>query len=331
MFAGHYAAAFAARGAAPRVPLWLFFVCVQLVDIAWALLVLGGVERVRLDPSLPSNPLVLEFMPYTHSLFATVLWSGASALLAWRFLPNALGAANRKLASLAIGLAVASHWFGDLLVHRPDLALFGETGKMGFGLWNAPVLALALEIGLIVAAASWCARRENDSTHLRVLAVAAILILMQAALVTLMGPDADASEDAREVVVSGLASFLLLPVLAWAAMWGTERDADLFHIAEPDAVDRWKNDAGEGYRAASLDDEGFVHCSTAEQLSATARRYYEGRNDLVVLEIDSNRLAAPVVFEDTSGSGESFPHVYGPIDTAAVVSERPLELSSESA
>jgi hypothetical protein len=50
--------------------------------------------------------------------------------------------------SLAAWLAAAvlSHWLLDLLVHRPDLPLYGDSMKVGLGLWNVPAVALALEM-----------------------------------------------------------------------------------------------------------------------------------------------------------------------------------------
>lgn len=39
---------------------------------------------------------------------------------------------------LVIGLAVFSHWVLDFIVHRPDLPLYGNSAKVGLGLWNAP-------------------------------------------------------------------------------------------------------------------------------------------------------------------------------------------------
>lgn len=69
----------------------------------------------------------------------------------------------------------------------------------------------------------------------------------------------------------------------------------------------------------SLAEEGYIHCSFPEQVAATAERYYAGRDDVIVLVVDPDRLGAPVVVEDLSGSGQSFPHVYGPIPVDAVV------------
>ena len=115
MFVGHYAAALAAKGAEPRAPLWTYVVGCQLVDVAWSGLIMTGAERVSFDPKLPGSALVLEHMPYTHSLPAAIAWSLAAALLVrWAL----------KLpwpATAMVGATVFSHWLGDLLVHRPDL------------------------------------------------------------------------------------------------------------------------------------------------------------------------------------------------------------------
>lgn len=69
----------------------------------------------------------------------------------------------------------------------------------------------------------------------------------------------------------------------------------------------------------SLEEEGFIHCSFPEQVQATADRYYRGRDDIVLLRIDPDRLEVDVVVEEAS-SGDRFPHVYGPIPVGAVTS-----------
>jgi len=79
----------------------------------------------------------------------------------------------------------------------------------------------------------------------------------------------------------------------------------------------------ECYVAPSLQDEGFIHGSTAAQIVATANRFYPGREDLMLLVIDPRRLSAAVRYENTMGGTELFPHVYGPIELAAVVDARP--------
>jgi len=151
VLAGHYSAAFLAKAAAPRTPLWLLALAVQLVDVLWAGFVLLGVERLQIDPSLPSNPLVLEYMPYTHSLVGTLVWAGLAGLAAERWL-------GVRSAAWAVTAAVASHWLLDLIVHRPDLTLWGVPPKLGLGIWNFPVPALALELGLVIASVFGCLR-----------------------------------------------------------------------------------------------------------------------------------------------------------------------------
>jgi membrane-bound metal-dependent hydrolase YbcI (DUF457 family) len=144
MFVGHYGISFAAKSVNRRVPLWVLFVAVQLLDVLWAPLILLGVEKVRIVPGITAtNPLDLYYMPYTHSLIAAVLWSLA-ALVVYRAFTN-----DRGPAALVVALAVFSHWVLDLVVHRPDLPLYDDTWKVGFGLWNRPALALASEAALL--------------------------------------------------------------------------------------------------------------------------------------------------------------------------------------
>ena len=183
MLAGHYSAAFLAKAAAPRTPLWLLALAVQLVDVLWAGFVLLGVERLRLDPSLPSNPLVLEHMPYTHSLAGTLVWAGLAALATKRWLGS-------RTAAWAVAAAVASHWLLDWLVHRPDLTLWGVPPKHGLGLWNFPAPALALELGLLLGCATACLRGGAlaPSSRRGVLALVAVLAALQ--LATTLAPPA---------------------------------------------------------------------------------------------------------------------------------------------
>lgn len=94
----------------------------------------------------------------------------------------------------------------------------------------------------------------------------------------------------------------------------------ILHIAtETDWAARRDNYAPEGWES-----EGFVHCSDETQVVRTANGIFAGRRDLTLLEIDPERLSAELVWEDTSGAGEKFPHIYGPIEVEAVVSAMPF-------
>ncbi len=73
------------------------------------------------------------------------------------------------------------------------------------------------------------------------------------------------------------------------------------------------------YTADSLADAGFIHCSQAGQVVRVADDFYAGRQDLVLLVIDPGRLTSELRWEPgTDHAEELFPHVYGPIDLAAV-------------
>lgn len=162
MFVGHYSASFLAKTIAPKIPLWILFLAVQLVDIFWALFILTGVEKVRLVPELPSNPLDLYFMPYTHSLLATGFWSAVAFVLVY-FTPKIRLSLK---ASFIIACAVFSHWVLDFLVHRPDLLVVSEM-KVGLGLWNFPILAFLLEVFLLAVAILLYIRISCPQEHKR--------------------------------------------------------------------------------------------------------------------------------------------------------------------
>ena len=57
MFFGHYAASLAAKAVEPRAPLWSYVIAAQAIDIGWAALLMAGVEKARIDPSLPGSTL----------------------------------------------------------------------------------------------------------------------------------------------------------------------------------------------------------------------------------------------------------------------------------
>jgi uncharacterized protein (DUF952 family) len=74
------------------------------------------------------------------------------------------------------------------------------------------------------------------------------------------------------------------------------------------------------YRADSLETDGFIRCSTLEQVIGVANAQFQGRSDFILLCIDPARLDAPLIYEDCYESGQKFPHVYGPLNLNAVVS-----------
>ncbi len=101
----------------------------------------------------------------------------------------------------------------------------------------------------------------------------------------------------------------------------------LFHIA---TVADWEAArASGGYTTSTRDrtlaEEGFIHAARADQWQGVRDRYYaDAREPLVLLEIDSDLLTAPVVEEHPPGTDETFPHIYGAIEPGAVLRAIPL-------
>ncbi len=94
----------------------------------------------------------------------------------------------------------------------------------------------------------------------------------------------------------------------------------IYHLAEPGA---WAGSI-DAYAPTSLEEEGFIHCSTASQLSGVARELFADHNDLILLTIDPDALDdGTIVFEDLYGHGEEFPHVYAPLHTSAITATGP--------
>lgn len=149
MFVGHYSVAFAARTERNKIPLWVLFVAVQLLDYIWATLVLLGIEKLRVIKGFTAGSMLDSYYhPYSHSLIAAVFWSGVAAL-AYKLLCSWLGYAYKKSASFIVGVAVFSHWILDLIAHPSDLPTYDNTLKVGFGLWNYRDPEFALEIAML--------------------------------------------------------------------------------------------------------------------------------------------------------------------------------------
>ena len=102
----------------------------------------------------------------------------------------------------------------------------------------------------------------------------------------------------------------------------------LYHIATVPDWDQARRD-GEyrtSTRGRTLSQEGFIHASTADQvLPVAALVYRDEPEDLVLLMLDPGRIGAEIRYEPVPGWADPFPHIYGPLDVAAVVQAVPLE------
>jgi hypothetical protein len=208
MFLGHYGPSFLAKRAEQTIPLWVLFIAVQLMDVCWGVFVLLGIENVRIVPGFTkTNALDLYYMPYTHSLPGAVAWA-ILAGIAYLLLSRS------KQGGLLVGVAVFSHWPLDLLVHRPDLALYDNAAKVGFGLWDYPLLTLAIEGALVLGglAVYMVSTRALTSSARYAMPV---FVIAGLGLQTAMAFGPPPSSDRAMAVTALVAYALLAGVIAW--------------------------------------------------------------------------------------------------------------------
>jgi hypothetical protein len=208
MFIGHYGLGLASKRVAPTLSLGTLFLASQWADLLWPVLLLTGVERVSIRPGITTvSPFDFEYYPYSHSLVALIFW-GILLGLIYRALTG-----RSWRSAVVIGALVVSHWFLDVIVHRPDMPLAPGVGlRLGLGLWNSLAGTLIVEFGLF-AMGIWLyvkttvARDRIGSVGLWCLLV--FLALVE--LANLLGPPPPPGASA--VAMAGLAMWLLV-------LWG---------------------------------------------------------------------------------------------------------------
>jgi uncharacterized protein (DUF952 family) len=91
----------------------------------------------------------------------------------------------------------------------------------------------------------------------------------------------------------------------------------IFHITSNNA---WERAAAQGsYRPEAFSIDGFIHCSTRDQVIQVANARFRGQTGLVLLSIDTDKVAAEIVYENLEGGQQLFPHIYGSLNIDAVV------------
>ena len=144
MFIGHFAIALRAKRIAPQTALGTQFVACQLLDLIWPILVLAGIEVVKVDHTATAfTPLDFAHYPYSHSLGMALIFSVLFGVI--------VGVPSKsRRAGITTGGVVLSHWLLDFITHRPDLSLWFGSEKVGLGLWEFPALTVLVEGALFV-------------------------------------------------------------------------------------------------------------------------------------------------------------------------------------
>ena len=170
-----------------------------------------GVERLNVVENFtPSTHFELEYMPYTHSLVAFMIWSGlAYALFRWVIVKS------RSVATV-VALAVMSHWLLDVIVHTPDLPIMDDASlKLGLGLWNNAIATYGLEAALLLAGLWLYLRSTSATTKMGKYGMSVfVVLLLLVNIVNIFGP---LQGDSKVVLaVTALATYFLF---AAAAFW----------------------------------------------------------------------------------------------------------------
>jgi hypothetical protein len=208
VFIGHYAVALGVKKAAPQVKLGTLVFAAQFLDLLWPVLLLAGVEHVRVVPdATPFTRLDFTDYPISHSLLTSVLWS----LLiggAYYFLRR------QKLNAIIVGCAVFSHWALDFISHTPDLPLApGLTPLMGLGLWNSTAATIVIEAGLFLAGVILYFRATQPKDAVGKYAPWTLILFLLASYIA--GILSTPPLDPLPITLMGLTMWLTIPWAYW--------------------------------------------------------------------------------------------------------------------
>ena len=206
---GHLAVGFAAKRAAPAVPLAILLLAATLLDVLFSAFILVGVEHARIVPGITAaSPLDFESYPYTHSLLMSLVLALGFALIWRRVRGGDLGTASW------LGATVFSHWVLDWITHRPDLQIVPwHPFRVGLGLWNHPLATMITE-GAMFAVGAWmylvATRAKDWIGSISLFAFWAVLVILFALSST--GPP---PPSVRALAVVGLLTWAFVPWAYW--------------------------------------------------------------------------------------------------------------------
>jgi LexA-binding, inner membrane-associated putative hydrolase len=207
MFIGHYALGFAAKRLAPRTSLGTLFVAPTLADLLWPIFLLLGIEHAHVVPGPnPFLTLWLDDYPYSHSLFALIVWG---ALFGYLYRTKR----GDGRAALVIGLLVVSHWVLDFVTHRPDIQLYPGGAKLGLGLWNSPAATVIVETVMLIAGVAIYLRATRARDAIGRWGLWALVVVLAASYYSTLFTASPT--DIRALAIGGLFFEVVFVLVAW--------------------------------------------------------------------------------------------------------------------
>lgn len=179
MIAGHFGLAAGVKAAERQVPLWSLMLATVWLDVVFVPLLLAGIETATpVSGTAGGYGNAIIHADYTHSLVGALVLSGLFGGVAAVFWGRRNG--------WVLAAVVFSHWLLDLLFHRGDMPILpadiGNLPRLGFGLWQMPVLAAAIELAIVILGGLlyWRAAREAGAVRGggRLATVSGVLVLL---------------------------------------------------------------------------------------------------------------------------------------------------------
>ncbi|HEY0679840.1 MAG TPA: hypothetical protein VGD17_16265 [Chitinophagaceae bacterium] len=203
MFLGHFALGFAAKKVSSKPSLGTLFMATQFIDLLWPFLLIFGFETIRIEPGNTAfTPINFVSYPYSHSLMAVLIWGLLFGVIYYMIRKDLKSA-------VLLGALVLSHWFLDLIAHRPDLPItFSEQTKVGLGLWNYKTATLIIEL-LVFAAGiliyTSVTKAKNNTGRYALWGLVAFFVIIY-----FMNAYSDPPPDVKAIGYVGLAQWLFV-------------------------------------------------------------------------------------------------------------------------
>jgi hypothetical protein len=207
MFLGHFGLGLAGKRIAPYMSLGSLFLAVQFADLVFFLFTAIGAEHFRISPGATRvTPMDFFDYPYSHSLFALVVWAAIVGAMYWIGRDTLAG-------GIVLAVGVVSHWFLDVLMHRRDMPLGLHGPYYGLQLWRSLALTIAAEAILFAAGIAIYLSTTRARDAVGVWAFWALVVFLAAAwLGSILGPPPPSE---RVVQWMGIAMWLLVPWGWW--------------------------------------------------------------------------------------------------------------------